>query len=189
MKYIAFYKPYGVLSQFTDREGRPTLKNYISIPRIYPAGRLDLRSEGLLLLTDDRVLQHYITDPKFKHPKKYYVQVEGEIVEAAVNKLQDEIVLPGVQTRKVFAKRIPQPEIPDRNPKVRDYHPTSWLEIVLFEGKKHQIRKMTAVIGYPTLRLIRISIGTINLNNLMPGEWRKITNLEIRKLMYMETRH
>jgi pseudouridine synthase len=181
-KYLKFYKPFEVLCQFTDREGRRTLKGYIPVPGIYPAGRLDYRSEGLLLLTDDGVLIQHLTDPRFEHPKTYLAQVEGTLTEQAVKILQEHIVLPGLQTRKVSAEMISEPDIPPRPVPVRNYHPTSWLSITLLEGKKHQVRRMTAAIGFPTLRLVRIALGPVTLEGLQPGEWTELSPEEMKKL-------
>lgn len=180
--YLKFYKPFEVLCQFTDTEGRRTLKEFIRVPGLYPAGRLDYRSEGLLLLTDDGLLIQRLTDPRFEHPKTYLAQVEGILTEQAVKTLQENIVLPDLQTRKVWAELIPMPDIPPRPVPVRDYHPTSWLRITLREGKKHQVRRMTAAVGFPTLRLVRIAIGSITLEGLQPGEWRELNSQEKKKL-------
>ena len=181
-RYLAFYKPFEVLSQFSDSAGRQTLKDYIAVPGVYSAGRLDYRSEGLLLLSDDGGLIHRLTDPRYEHPKTYLAQVEGLVSEVAVSRLCSEIVLPGIQTRLPQVRTIAEPQLPARSQPVRDYHPTSWLEIVLYEGKKHQVRRMTAAVGYPTLRLVRITIGDIGLGELQPGEWRDLSRQEMREL-------
>jgi len=177
---IKFFKPFEVLTQFTDREGRPTLAAFIPLKNIYAAGRLDYRSEGLLLLTDDGALIKRLTDPRFEHPKTYYVQVEGEASSEAVRRLAEEIVLPDIQTRLAAAEIIAPPPLPERA--VRSYHPTTWLKVVLFEGKKHQIRRMTAAVGYPTLRLVRVAIGSVGLGDLTPGEWRPLSAFEMKQL-------
>lgn len=179
---IRFFKPYGVLSQFTDQPGRPTLKDYISIPGIYAAGRLDYSSEGLLILSSSGPLIHRISDPDQNHSKTYLVQLEGLITSEAVVKLNHEIVLPGIQTRLPNAREIPEPDLPPRPVPVRNYHPTSWIEIRLNEGKKHQVRRMTAAVGFPTLRLVRFSIVGITIEGLQPGEWRDLTKAEMRKV-------
>jgi 23S rRNA pseudouridine2457 synthase len=186
LRCLAFYKPFEVLCQFTDSQGRRTLKDFIPIAGIYPAGRLDYRSEGLLLLSDDGDLLHRLTDPDFEHPKTYLVQLEGVIDEQAVHRLNREIVLPGLQTKLIQAEAISQPDVPPRP--VRAYHPSSWLRIVLKEGKKHQVRRMTAAVGYPTLRLIRVAIGPITLGGLKPGDYRWLGKDEIARLKSIRIR-
>jgi len=141
---IAFFKPYEVLCQFTDLEGRKTLKDFIDLPGIYSAGRLDYRSEGLLILSNDGTLIHRLTDPIYEHPKTYYVQVEGIVTPEAVSTLMNSIVLPDLQGKLAYAEIIPEPNLPARSKAVRLYHPTTWLKIILREGKKHQVRRMTA---------------------------------------------
>jgi 23S rRNA pseudouridine2457 synthase len=192
MKYILFYKPYGVLCQFTDNSSenkRPLLKDYISIPEIYPVGRLDLDSEGLLLLTNNGQLQHRLSEPKFAHPRTYYVQVERIPNEIALEKLRNGIILKNYHTRKAKVRLLSQePDLPPRIPPIRDRQnvPTCWLEITLIEGKNRQVRRMTAAVGFPTLRLVRISIGEnpqqINLSGLKPGQWRELTAIEVKTL-------
>ena len=179
---IAFYKPYAVLCQFTDAAGRRTLKDYIDLAGIYSAGRLDYHSEGLLLLSDEGKLLHYLTDPHFEHPKTYLAQVEGTVTAEALERLRTEIVLSGVQSKPVNARIIPEPDLPPRPVPVRGYHPTTWLSLVLYEGKKHQVRRMTAAVGFPTLRLVRIAIGEITLKGLSPGQWRMLQPAELRAL-------
>lgn len=173
-----------MLSQFTDQSGRRTLRDYIPLANIYSAGRLDYRSEGLLLLTDNGELIKRLTDPQYKHPKTYFVQVEGDADFKAVSRLSEEIVAPAVQTRPVSAEIIPTPDLPFRP--VRSYHPTTWIRIVLNEGKKHQVRRMTAAVGYPTLRLVRVAIGKIELENMLQGEWRYLSVTEIMQLRALE---
>lgn len=179
---LKFFKPDEVLCQFTDPAGRRTLKDFISVPDVYAAGRLDYRSEGLLLLTDDGALASRLTDPHWEHPKTYLVQVEGQATPEAVAALQQQIVLPGFQTRPAQAEIIAPPNLPPRPRPVRNYHPTTWLKLVLYEGKKHQVRRMTAAVGLPTLRLVRVAIGAVGLGALQPGEWQRLTPAEIRLL-------
>ena len=179
---IAFNKPYGVLSQFTDKgtEGspRPTLSAFIDVPGVYPAGRLDRDSEGLLLLTDDGRLQAEIADPKHKMEKTYWAQVEGVPDEAALAAFRKGLDLKDVRTRPASVRRMDPPEaLWDRDPPIRFRKsvPDCWLEIGLREGKNRQVRRMTAAIGHPTLRLIRYRTGKWTLDGLAPGEWRDIT--------------
>lgn len=176
-RLILFNKPYGVLTQFTDREERDTLAAYVPIPRVYPAGRLDRDSEGLLLLTDDGAFQHRLTDPRHKLPKTYWVQVDGEPTETALERLRRGVMLDGRRTRPAKVRRIAPPSLWPRDPpiRVRKNIPTSWIEIELTEGRNRQVRRMTAALGHPTLRLVRVAIGEYGLDGLMPGEWREIT--------------
>lgn len=178
---LAFNKPFEVLCQFSDPAGRKTLKDYIPYSGIYSAGRLDYRSEGLLLLSDHGELLHRLTDPRFEHPKIYLAQVEGAAAVEAVARLEQDILLPGLQTRLIRAEIVPAPDLPPRE--VRGYHPTSWLKLVLREGKKHQVRRMTAAVGLPTLRLVRVSVGGISLGRLQPGEYRWLDQQEVQQLM------
>lgn len=182
MKVLAFYKPYGVLTAFQDAEGRPTLKQYIPIPDVYPAGRLDLDSEGLLILSDDGGLIHRLTDPRHRIPKTYLVQVEGRVTPQALAALQRGVVVKGKKTRRCDAIIIPEPNIPPRTKPVTPHADTTWLRMVLQEGRKRQIRHMTAAVGFPTLRLVRVAIGPISLEGLRPGEWRELSGDEIRRL-------
>jgi 23S rRNA pseudouridine2457 synthase len=180
---LAFYKPYGVLCAFSDSEAnRPTLKDYISIPEVYAAGRLDLDSEGLLLLSNDGGLIHFLTAPDHKVEKTYFVQVEGEITEPALAALEHGIEIKGRQTRRTRVMRIPEPSLPPREKPVTPHGATSWIRIVLQEGKKRQIRHMTAAVGFPTLRLVRVSIGPFTLEGLNPGSWRELTQGELARL-------
>lgn len=182
-RVLAFYKPYGVLCAFTDAEGqRQTLKDYIPVTEVYPAGRLDLDSEGLLLLSDDGDLIHVLTNPMHKIEKTYLVQVEGEITDAALAQLERGVEVKGRQTRRCRAMKIPEPSLPERVKPITPHAPTSWVRIVLQEGKKRQIRHMTAAVGFPTLRLVRVSIGNITLEGLVPGAWRELTDREIARL-------
>ena len=175
---LLFFKPYGVLCQFTDVANRPTLKDFIPLPGIYPAGRLDLNSEGLLFLSNDGVLIQRLTDPRFEHPKTYLAQVEGVLTTAALVRLKQAIVLPGLQTCLPDVEIISEPKLPPRPVPVRAYHPATWLKITLWEGKKHQVRRMTAAVGFPTLRLVRVAIGSLTIGNLQPGKWRRLSESE-----------
>lgn len=175
-RLILFNKPYGVLPQFTDSEGRPTLADFIPIPKVVAAGRLDRDSEGLLVLTDDGALQHRITDPRHKLPKRYWVQVEGIPDEQALQRLAAGVELKDGPTRPAQVRRIDAPSLWPRHPPIR-YRaaiPTCWLELTLHEGRNRQVRRMTAAVGYPTLRLVRVAIGPWHLEGLNPGEWREL---------------
>lgn len=174
-RLILFNKPYGVLTQFTDETGRETLATYIKVPDVYPAGRLDRDSEGLLLLTDDGRLQQRLSDPRFKLPKTYWVQVEGEPDDTAIKRLRHGVLIDIQRTLPAKARKIPEPAIWPRNPpiRVRQSIPTTWLEITLTEGRNRQVRRMTAAVGHPTLRLIRYAIGSYTVDGLAPGEWRE----------------
>jgi len=185
-QYIAFYKPFEVLSQFTDSSGRATLKDYISIPGVYAAGRLDYRSEGLLVLSDDGRFIQRLADPRFEHPKTYYAQVEGVPQPQELRLLRERILLPEIQTRFVQAQIIEAPDLPPRSKPVRQYHPTTWLSLILREGKKHQVRRLTAALGYPTLRLVRFAIGPVTIQGLLPGAWRDLRKLEISTIYGLE---
>jgi 23S rRNA pseudouridine2457 synthase len=176
-KIILFNKPYGVLTQFSGSEARPTLANYIPVPRVYAAGRLDVDSEGLVVLTDDGGLQARIADPRHKLAKRYLVQVEGLPTDAAMQHLVQGVDLGDFLTRPCIARRIAEPDcLWTRVPPVRFRAaiPTSWLEIILREGKNRQVRRMTARVGFPTLRLIRWAVGDWTLDGLAPGEWRDL---------------
>lgn len=179
---IAFYKPYGVLTAFTDAESRETLKLFIDVPEVYPAGRLDMDSEGLLLLTNNGDLAHRLTDPHFNHPKTYLVQVEGIPAPDALAKLASGVEVKGQVTRKSQVVVVPEPDLPPRGKPVTPHGPTTWLRMVLREGKKRQIRHMTAAVGLPTLRLVRVAIGPVSINDLQPGEWRNLNPAEIQAL-------
>ena len=174
-RLICFNKPYGVLSQFTPEGRWRGLKDFIDIPGIYVAGRLDADSEGLLLLTNDGKLQAQISDPRYKMEKTYWVQVEGEPDEAALAALREGVQLNDGITLPARARRIPEPaSLWERNPpvRVRQSIPTSWLELVIREGRNRQVRRMSAAVGYPTLRLIRAAIGPHTLEGLTPGMLR-----------------
>jgi 23S rRNA pseudouridine2457 synthase len=179
---IAFYKPYGVITAFTDVEGRPTLKNYIDIPDVYPAGRLDMDSEGLVILSDDGGLIHRLTDPRHKIEKTYLVQVEGLISPGSLADLERGVLVKGSRTRRSRVMLVPEPDLTERTKPVTPHKPTSWIRLILKEGRKRQIRHMTAAVGFPTLRLVRVSIGPINLEGLKPGEWRYLQANEITQL-------
>lgn len=181
---ILFNKPFGVICQFSGDGSRRTLKDFISISCIYPAGRLDTDSEGLLLLTDDGRLQHLISDPRHKLLKTYLVQVEGEPDETALQKLREGLDLGDFVTRACQVRRVDEPEgLWPRDPPVRFRKavPTSWLEIVLSEGKNRQVRRMTAKVGLPTLRLIRTAIGQWSLRGMMPGQWCRVEATAVQR--------
>jgi 23S rRNA pseudouridine2457 synthase len=182
-RYILFYKPFGVLCQFSGTG--PTLKTYLPVSDVYPAGRLDRDSEGLLFLTSDGALQHRLTDPKFAHPRTYWVQVEGIPSETALQKLARGVAIQGYRTRPATARLLDEePKLRPRNPPIRFRKsvPTSWMEITLTEGRNRQVRRMTAAVGLPTLRLVRVAIGDLRLEGLEPGKWREITAEEVRSL-------
>lgn len=180
---IRFYKPFGVLTKFTDPDNRPTLADYVDIPDVYPAGRLDKDSEGLLILTDDGQLSARLTQPKFAHPRTYAVQVEHIPDEAALQQLREGVVIKEKRTRPAQV-RIYSPGFPPRDPPIRERKqiPTAWLEMTLTEGRNRQVRRMTAAVGHPTLRLIRTHVGAINLNGLEPGQWLDLTEEELLAL-------
>ncbi|KAA0875388.1 pseudouridine synthase [Nitrincola tapanii] len=173
-KILLLHKPFQVLSCFTDTEGRQTLADFIQTPNIYAAGRLDYDSEGLLLLTDEGALQHRLANPAFKLPKTYWVQVEGEISSEALQALRQGVMLKDGPTRPAKARAIPAPPLAERNPPIRQraHIKTSWLELVITEGRNRQVRRMTAAVGFPTLRLVRYAIGPWTLANLAVGEQR-----------------
>jgi 23S rRNA pseudouridine2457 synthase len=182
---LIFCKPYKVLSSFTDPEGRPTVGDYVDVPDVYAAGRLDFDSEGLLLLTSDGKLAHRITHPRYKLEKVYLTQVENIPAEAALDQLRQGVVVKGKRTRPAKIRRLSQePDIFPRSQPIRYRQniPTYWLEITLREGRKRQVRRMTAAVGYPTLRLIRVAIGPISLGDLTPGQWRDLTSAELGSL-------
>ena len=177
-RLIPFNKPYGVLSQFTDRgseTARATLSDYIDVPGVYPAGRLDRDSEGLLVLTDDGALQARISSPKHKTPKTYLAQVEGEPDDAALAALARGVTLNDGPTRPATVRRIEAPQLWDRDPPVRYRKsvPDSWIELTISEGRNRQVRRMTAAVGFATLRLVRWRIGGWEIGDMQPGEWRR----------------
>lgn len=185
MRYLAFFKPYDVLTQFTDPAGRPTLKDFIDVPGVYPVGRLDRDSEGLLLLTDDGPLAHRLADPRFAHPKTYLVQVERVPEPSALDSLRRGVVLNDGSTRPAGVSLLSEPPaLPDRPVPIRFRKnvPTAWLELTIREGRNRQVRRMTAAVGHPTLRLVRVAIGPIRLGGLDPGRWRDLTPLELAAL-------
>jgi 23S rRNA pseudouridine2457 synthase len=174
-RLILFNKPYGVICQFTPKAGYKSLKDFIPLPGFYPAGRLDADSEGLVLLTDDGKLQHRISDPRHKLPKLYWVQVEGVPDEAALNKLRQGVTLRNFKTMPALVHSMDEPDsLWPRTPPVRFRKsiPTSWIELMLTEGRNRQVRHMTAAVSFPTLRLIRQVIGAYSLKGIAPGDWR-----------------
>jgi 23S rRNA pseudouridine2457 synthase len=175
-RLILFNKPFGVICQFSGDGDRPTLADFIDVRGVYPAGRLDSDSEGLVLLTDDGRLQARIADPKFKLPKTYLVQVEGEISDDALAKLQSGILLKDGMTRPAEARKIEPPVLWPRNPPVRFRKtvPDGWISLTLREGRNRQVRRMTAAVGLPTLRLVRWQVGPWSLDDLPLGQWRAI---------------
>ena len=186
-KYLLFYKPFGVLSQFTDQNPDPrlTLKHYIDVPEVYTVGRLDKDSEGLMLLTNHGWMQNRICDPKFSHPRTYWVQVERCPTPEAIAKLQAGVVIKGYRTRPAQVELFSHdPELPPRNPPIRYRKtiPTAWVKMTLTEGKNRQVRRMTAAVGFPTLRLVRVAIGPMQLSPLQPGQWRNLNPSEIKIL-------
>ncbi|MBI4000417.1 MAG: pseudouridine synthase [Nitrospira defluvii] len=182
---LAFNKPYDVLPCFTDPEGRPTLRDYIDVPDVYAAGRLDRDSEGLLLLTSDGSLAHYITDPQHHLPKVYLAQVERIPDASALERLCKGVMVNGTHTRPAQARLlVEEPALPERPVPIRFRKnvPTAWLELTLQEGMNRQVRRMTAAVGHPTLRLVRMAIGPITLGDLQPGQWRELTQAEVAQI-------
>lgn len=190
MRVIRFWKPYGVLTKFTDAEGRPTLADYIHEPGVYAAGRLDMDSEGLLLLTDSGALNARLTNPRYAHPRTYWAQVERIPGEAALEQLRAGVLLNDGLTRPARAVLLPEAPTIDgqplleRIPSIRERKsiPTAWIALTLTEGRNRQVRRMTAAVGHPTLRLIRWSIGEVTLSGLAPGGWLPLTRAEMRGL-------
>ena len=176
-RLLLLNKPFDVLTQFSpDGEGRATLKDFVDVPGVYPAGRLDRDSEGLLLLTNDGALQAHIADPRHKLAKTYWVQVEGTPTEAQLHQLREGVALKDGPTLPAQAQPLEPPALWERNPPVRFRQsiPTAWLELTIREGRNRQVRRMTAAVGLPTLRLVRVRIGPWELNGLAPGEWREV---------------
>lgn len=186
-KYFIIYKPFNVLSQFSSQEGKETLKDHFDVPKdVYPVGRLDYDSEGLLILTNDKKLNHSLLNPSFTHEREYWVQVDGAITQQAIDQLQKgvDITVDGkkYRTKKCSAMIFEsEPVVPFRNPPIRFRKniPATWLKLVITEGKNRQVRKMTAAVGFPTLRLIRHRIGNITIDGLAPGDIRNLTSREI----------
>ena len=191
-RYIIFHKPYGVLSQFTQESPKHiTLKEYIDVPDVYAVGRLDWDSEGLLLLTNDGQLQHRLAHPRFGHQRTYWAQVERIPDIDAIHQLQTGVEIQDYRTRPAQVRLLlEEPSVVQRIPPIRFRKsiPTAWLEMTLTEGKNRQVRRMTAAVGFPTLRLIRISIGNIQLDDLSPGQWRELTPLEVTRLNHSSER-
>ena len=187
MRYILLNKPYEVLTQFTDEHGRATLKDFVAVPNVYPVGRLDFDSEGLLLLTDDKQLQHRLSDPRYKVPKTYWAQVEGLPTEAALQQLREGVQIKEGFTLPAEAEALPETataELWARNPPIR-YRasiPTNWLALTISQGMNRQVRKMCAAVGLPCLRLVRHALGDLSLAGLAPGEWRDLTDEEVAAL-------
>ena len=181
LRYLCLFKPYDVLTQFTDAAGRPTLKDLVPVSGVYPVGRLDRDSEGLLLLTDDGRLAHRLTDPRFEHPRTYLVQVERIPGEPALEALRCGVELNDGRTRPTEVALLAEaPPLPDRPVPIRfrKHVPTAWLRLVLREGRNRQVRRMTAAVGHPTLRLVRVAVGPVTLGDLAPGRWRDLTAAE-----------
>lgn len=189
-QYYVLHKPFGMTSQFSGEDENLSNLSYHFPKDVYPVGRLDKDSEGLLILTNDNNLQHRLTDPKFGHQRTYHVQVEGAIDQNAIEKLEDgvEITLPNkkkYQTLPALAKKIETPNLPERNPpiRVRKTIPDSWIELILKEGKNRQVRKMTAKVGFPTLRLIRVKIEQLSVEDFQSKEIKEFSQIEIYKLL------
>ncbi len=184
-KYFIFNKPYGVLSQFTDKDGRKTLSDFFNFPKdVYPVGRLDFDSEGLLILTNDKLLTDYLLNPINRHEREYYVQVEKIPTDDDLKILSCGVMIQNKVTLPAEAKLIDEPSILPRIPPIRERKniPTSWISLTLIEGRNRQVRKMTASVGFPTLRLIRVRIKNISLEDLAPGSFRELNKEEIAGL-------
>jgi 23S rRNA pseudouridine2457 synthase len=185
MTSIAFFKPYNVLTKFTDAENRPTLADYIPLPDVYPAGRLDKNSEGLLLLTDDGELASHITHPRYKLPKTYWCQVERTPGDDALRALRNGLMIRGRPTKPAQARLFDAPpDLPERSKPIRYRKtvPTAWLELIITEGRNRQVRRMTAAVGHPTLRLVRYAVGPVTIAGLAPGDWRHLSADEVNSL-------
>jgi len=187
--YLILNKPYGVLSNFTDSDGRPTLKSYVPVPGVYAAGRLDFDSEGALILTNDGDLISKITQPVHHIPKTYWVMVLGEITDKALVDLSNGVIIEGVKTRRCSVMEIPDPGLVERDIAGTRKGAVCWLQIILREGRKRQVRRMTAAVGLPTLRLFRAAIGNVTVEGLDPGEWRYLTAEEVESLRRGSWRH
>ena len=188
---LKLWKPFGVLTKFTDPEGRPTLGDYCDVRDVYPVGRLDRDSEGLLLLTDDGALAHRLTDPKFDHPKTYLAQVEQIPHLQALRALARGVTLSDGPTKPAVARLLDsEPEFAPRDPPIRHRLsvPTAWIELTITEGRNRQVRRMTAAVGHPTLRLVRCRIGDVGLDGLGPGGWRALSVGEERAIRARRTR-
>lgn len=186
-RYILFNKPFGVVSQFSG-EGN-TLKDHIRVKDVYPVGRLDHDSEGLLLLTNDGELQHRLSSPEFEHPRTYWAQVERVPSDQALQQLVMGVIIQGRRTRPALARLLSEgPDLPPRDPPVRFRKnvPTAWIELTLTEGRNRQVRRMTAAVGHPTLRLVRVAIGDLRLEGLQPGQARDLTSDELRQLLVLK---
>ncbi len=182
ISYYVINKPYGVLSQFTDSDNRKTLKSLFNFPNdVYPVGRLDMDSEGLLIITNDKSLTDHLLNPRYKHDKEYFVQVEGIPDTEAISRLCKGVIIEGKKTLPAKAKLIDEPEFEPRIPPIRERKniPTTWISLTITEGRNRQVRKMTAAVGHPTLRLVRVRIKNIILNKLKVGEVRELTKNEI----------
>jgi 23S rRNA pseudouridine2457 synthase len=187
-RYLVLNKPYGVLCAFTDPEGRPTLADYVAVPDVYPAGRLDLDSEGLVLLTSDGWLIHRLSHPRYHHPKTYLVQVERVPNAKALAELRHGVAIKGRRTAPAQVELLPKAaDLPARSKPIRQRKnvPTTWLRLILTEGRKRQVRHMTAAVGHPTLRLVRVALGPLELRGLPPGQWRDLTFGELDALQAM----
>jgi 23S rRNA pseudouridine2457 synthase len=195
-QHLLFNKPYDVLTQFSEGHEalqkptapRATLKDYIPVTGVYPVGRLDRDSEGLLLLTNHGPLQHRLSDPKFGHSRTYWVQVERIPDESALNQLRCGVKVQDYISRPAKVEPIePEPDLPPRDPPIRHRQqvPTAWIEMTLTEGRNRQVRRMTAAVGFPTLRLVRVAIAHLRLDGLAPGEWRSLTPAEVKQLYQM----
>ncbi len=186
MRYLIFYKPYNVLTQFTDPESRRvTLKSFIPVPEVYPVGRLDRDSEGLLLLTDDGSLNARLIHPRFGHSRTYWVQVEGWPTSEMLEPLRQGVMIQGQLTRPAQVQVLEtDPDLPPRDPPIRHRLsvPTRWLEMTLTEGRNRQVRRMTAAVGFPTLRLVRVQLGPLSLRDLAVGQWRDLSPVELQEL-------
>ena len=181
-RIVALNKPYGVLTQFTDKDGRPTLSKFSLPAGVYPAGRLDFDSEGLLMLTDDGGLLHRLTDPRHAHPRVYWAQVERVPTEETLKSLRKGVVLSDGKTLTCGARLLgDEPELPERNPPIRFRLsvPTCWIEMTMIEGRNRQVRRMTAAVGHPCLRLVRAAVGKVTLAGLTPGKWRWVDRREL----------